>query len=46
MRIIVTGGLGFVGSNIIKFFNKKGIFDILVVDKFDIRDKCFKHIRL
>ncbi len=30
--IIVTGGAGFIGSNIIKGLNEKGIEDILVVD--------------
>jgi len=30
--IIVTGGAGFIGSNIIKALNDKGITDILVVD--------------
>ena len=30
--IIVTGGAGFIGSNIVKRLNDKGINDILVVD--------------
>lgn len=30
--IIVTGGAGFIGSNIIKSLNDKGISDIFVVD--------------
>lgn len=30
--IIVTGGAGFIGSNIVKFLNDKGINDILIVD--------------
>ncbi len=30
--IIVTGGAGFIGSNIVKTLNDKGITDILVVD--------------
>ena len=32
MKIIVTGGAGFIGSNIVKALNDKGITDILVVD--------------
>ena len=31
--IIVTGGAGFIGSNIIKGLNKRGIEDILIVDQ-------------
>lgn len=30
--IIVTGGAGFIGSNIVKMLNEKGVKDILVVD--------------
>jgi len=30
--IIVTGGAGFIGSNIVKGFNQRGIKDILIVD--------------
>lgn len=30
--IIVTGGAGFIGSNIVKGLNKRGIKDILVID--------------
>jgi ADP-L-glycero-D-manno-heptose 6-epimerase len=30
--IIVTGGAGFIGANIVEGFNRRGIDDILVVD--------------
>lgn len=30
--IVVTGGAGFIGSNIVRGLNKKGIADILIVD--------------
>ena len=32
--IVVTGGLGFIGSNIIKELNNSGRFDIVIVDDF------------
>lgn len=41
--IIVTGGAGFIGSNIIKGLNAKGIIDIVVVD--DLTDSV-KHLNL
>lgn len=41
--IVVTGGAGFIGSNIVKTLNGRGITDILVVD--DLTDgRKFKNI--
>ena len=37
--IIVTGGAGFIGSNLIKGLNQRGITDILVVDDLTEGDK-------
>ena len=36
MKIVVTGAAGFIGSNIVKGLNQRGITDILAVD--DLRD--------
>jgi ADP-L-glycero-D-manno-heptose 6-epimerase len=37
--ILVTGGAGFIGSNLITELNKKGLFDILVVDNLTYGEK-------
>ncbi|QEK12887.1 ADP-glyceromanno-heptose 6-epimerase [Crassaminicella thermophila] len=37
--ILVTGGSGFIGSNIIHSLNQQGIYDILVADRLDTSDK-------
>jgi ADP-L-glycero-D-manno-heptose 6-epimerase len=41
--IIVTGGAGFIGSNIVKTLNERGVSDILVVDDLEEGVK-FKNI--
>ncbi len=41
--IIVTGGAGFIGSNIIKGLNDHGVSDILVIDNLE---KADKHLNL
>lgn len=41
--IIVTGGAGFIGSNIVKALNDKGITDILVVDNLKRRHQVCEH---
>lgn len=38
--IIVTGGAGFIGSNIVKKLNERGVDDILVVDDLTDGRKC------
>lgn len=38
--IIVTGGAGFIGSNLVKGLNERGYKDILVVDNLTNADKC------
>jgi ADP-L-glycero-D-manno-heptose 6-epimerase len=40
---IITGGAGFIGSNILKALNKRGITDIIVVDDLSQNEK-FKNI--
>ena len=37
--IIVTGGAGFIGSNIVKELNEKGISEILIVDNLENSEK-------
>lgn len=44
--IIVTGGAGFIGSNIIKGLNDHGVSDILVVDNLERADKHLNLNRL
>lgn len=48
MKIVVTGGAGFVGSCVVKSLNERGIFDIVIVDNIqssgkwaNIRNKIF-----
>ena len=45
---IVTGGAGFIGSNIVKSLNERGITDILVVDDLEeqreIADKILSEL--
>ncbi len=37
--IIITGGAGFIGSNLVKSLNEKNIYDIIIVDKLGKGDK-------
>jgi len=38
-RVVVTGGAGFIGANIVKGLNERGIDDIIVVDDLSQGDK-------
>ncbi len=40
MTIIVTGAAGFIGSNIVKGLNQRGITDIIAVDNLTRGEKC------
>jgi ADP-L-glycero-D-manno-heptose 6-epimerase len=42
-RLVVTGGAGFIGSALIWALNRRGIDDILVVDRLDETEK-WKHL--
>ena len=42
-RVVVTGGAGFIGANIVKGLNARGIDDIIVVDDLSEGDK-FRNI--
>jgi ADP-L-glycero-D-manno-heptose 6-epimerase len=37
--IIITGGAGFVGSNLVAYLNKKGRKDIIIIDEFSQKNK-------
>ena len=41
--IIVTGGAGFIGSNIIRDLNESGIYEILLVDDLTESRKKFQN---
>jgi len=43
MRIILTGGAGFIGSCLLKYLNEKGIKDILIVD--NLNEEKAKNIK-
>jgi ADP-L-glycero-D-manno-heptose 6-epimerase len=35
MKYVITGAAGFIGSNLIKYFNELGIFNIVAIDTID-----------
>ena len=37
--IIVTGGAGFIGSNLVRGLNRRGVDDVLIVDDLEQGDK-------
>ena len=39
MKIIVTGGAGFIGSAVVWRLNERGVDDILIADVMDETDK-------
>jgi ADP-L-glycero-D-manno-heptose 6-epimerase len=39
MKVIVTGAAGFIGSNLVKALNERGIVDVLAVDNLTRADK-------
>ena len=50
--IVITGGAGFVGSNLIKYFLKKTKFNIISIDNYssgikknEIKNKKIKYIK-
>lgn len=42
-RIVVTGGAGLIGSAVVWSLNRRGLTDVLVVDRLDTSDK-WKHL--
>ncbi len=42
-KIIVTGGAGFIGSNLVEGLNRRGLSDILVVDNLG-RDEKWRNL--
>lgn len=42
-RIVVTGGAGLIGSALVWLLNRRGVDDILVVDRLDLSEK-WKHL--
>ncbi|OYV35036.1 MAG: ADP-L-glycero-D-mannoheptose-6-epimerase, partial [Thiomonas sp. 20-64-5] len=39
MRVIVTGAAGFIGSNLVRGLNARGITDVIAVDNLTQADK-------
>ena len=43
--IVVTGGAGFIGSNLVYSLNQKGLKDILIVEELDTYTKKFNNLK-
>ena len=43
--IVITGGSGFIGSNLVKFLNDNNEKDILVVEELDSYVKKFENLK-
>ena len=43
--IVVTGGAGFIGSNLVYSLNQKGLNDILIVEELDTYTKKFNNLK-
>lgn len=41
---VITGGLGFIGSNVIKMLNDNGVNDIIILDKYNLKNNSFKNV--
>ncbi len=39
MKIVVTGGAGFIGSNVVRMLNDKGIDEVVIVDNINTSEK-------
>ena len=45
MYYVVTGACGFIGANLVKALNERGVTDILAVDNLEKADK-FRNLSL
>ena len=39
MKILITGGCGFIGVNLTRYLLKKGNYEITILDNFSVRKK-------